>query len=382
MKKFVIGVCICLCAVTLGLVFGVVFGEQPVELIAIKNGEIKSEYFVGESFDRSDGSIMVKQDGKIFEVPLNSESVKIKDFNTSRPVQNAIAIIEYGRKTVSFTYSVKLRPSLLLSVNDSIVTYDGGSHDIEYSAAQGTTVTKQLVQHGIGGTTYSNFTGATHAGTYTILVTASRFGYSDNQQYATLIIKPREVYAQLNAPVDNVYNGSGKPVTISNKDGVLSGDECNLIIATTFQTEAEPIVVETGKNAGTYRSYFKGVSNSDYILSPSCPTQQNPFEWEIVKANYVKGGGGALTAEDVGFANKTVAEAGTKQTIICEGEVLVDGVPISPSYEYRRENEEGIISGDGVTEVGVYEVTAIYRFANFNDVRFTATLTITEAADE
>lgn len=376
MKKFIIGVSIGLIVLTTTLIFGVVFGPQPIELLAIKNGVINSNYLVGELFDKSVGTLVVKKDGKFFEVPISDPEVKVQGFDSSKAVKNAIAQLVYKGKSVSFTYNINLRPTLMLETQDVIVTYDGQNHDILYTVTEGTTVTKQRVKYSADNQLeLTNFTGEKNAGIYTILVTASKAGFEDNQHYVTLVIKQKEINAQLVVDDNLVYDGHGKGVRVENKTGVCGDDVVGLTIYT-GDGNSDATSGENRTAAGEYYSYFASVNNTNYILGIDCPVKNNPYRWEIAKADYVKAGGGALTAQDVGFTDSTCVYDGLVKKIVCTEQLIIDETPISPSYEYRKDNE--IVSYNGVTEAGVYEVTAIYSFSNYKDVRFTATLRITE----
>ena len=98
----------------------------------------KSNYFVGDSFDNSQGKLKItKDDGKTTTVNLNSESVTVKSFNSSAAGDKTVTV-EYNDGTVSYetTFSVKV-----YEIGEVTFTKPGknvySSHDPELSLSGG-----------------------------------------------------------------------------------------------------------------------------------------------------------------------------------------------------------------------------------------------------
>lgn len=396
MKKFLS--CLCLLVVVVGASVLMVGCKSKVENIALKHGEIKSSYYVGESFDYTSGELVVKIGKDYINVPLTDKDVEILNFSTQEVVTSAVATIRYKGKSTTFTYSVSLHQANFiikdekgLNITGLIqkIDYDGNLHDFVIELDEGidnsgVTVTKKLVETG---NTSKTFDGAKDAGIYVVDITVSKPGYATVTKRAGYKINPREIEAELFiaqvgdggtlAEVkaeDCVYNGKAYEV-LARPVGVITGDEVNITISG----------VESAENAGIYKTFCVGCDNTNYVLKQ--PQKSNypnmassvaepelyPLEWEIKKANLT-----SVTNDTVGFLDKTVTYDGKVQSITATKE-LKNPTPTSTGYVYFNSKGETV---NEAKEVGVYTVKATYTFENYNDVVLTATLTITAAPKE
>ena len=80
MKKFFAYLSLCVCVVAVGFAFSAC--SKKIESIALKDGIIKNEYFVGEQFDRTVGTIVAKQGNEYQEIPLTNTEIEILNFST------------------------------------------------------------------------------------------------------------------------------------------------------------------------------------------------------------------------------------------------------------------------------------------------------------
>ncbi len=98
----------------------------------------KSNYFVGDSFDNSQGKLKItKDDGKTTTVNLNSEFVTVKSFNSAAAGDNVVTVA-YNDGTVSYetTFTVKIYEIGEVSLTKPSKTVYS-SHDPELSLSGG-----------------------------------------------------------------------------------------------------------------------------------------------------------------------------------------------------------------------------------------------------
>ena len=108
MKKFLIGFCVCLLTVASALILTAC--EDPVVSISVKNGEIKTEYYVGDEFDPSDTVLIAKtKSNKQYEVALSDPNVEVIGFSTRNVANNKSAQIKYKGVYYTLFYNVVLR---------------------------------------------------------------------------------------------------------------------------------------------------------------------------------------------------------------------------------------------------------------------------------
>lgn len=363
MKKFFAYLSLCVCVVAVGFAFSAC--SKKIESIALKDGIIKNEYFVGEQFDRTVGTIVAKQGNSYQEIPLTNTEIEILNFSTESETQKATAQITYKGVTLNFDYSVRLRTLQDFEVTGGSYTYDGSVRDVSISnLMEDVTVTK----------TYANldkfgepFVGAKNVGKYYINVTVSKQGFESVTKPAVIEIAPKEIEVRLTLPQNLTYDRTIKEVGAEIVSGLVEGDTCGVYIGGT----------ETAKDAGEYSSYIVGSTNINYTISENTPQEENPIVWEILKAD-VEG----VSAESVGFDSKQVPYDGTKHTIVATNALVLNAGSTmeenSTSIRYTYcQGDNCKVSSSGVTDAGVYTVYLTYKFKNYNDLVFSKTLTIT-----
>ena len=363
MKKFFAYLSLCVCVVAVGFAFSAC--SKKIESIALKDGIIKNEYFVGEQFDRTVGTIVAKQGNSYQEIPLTNTEIEILNFSTESETQKATAQITYKGVTLNFDYSVRLRTLQDFEVTGGSYTYDGSVRDVSISnLMEDVTVTK----------TYANldkfgepFVGAKNVGKYYINVTVSKQGFESVTKPAVIEIAPREIEVRLTLPQNLTYDGTIKEVGAEIVSGLVEGDTCGVYIGGT----------ETAKDAGEYSSYIVGSTNINYTISENTPQEENPIVWEILKADAI-----GVSAESVGFDSKQVPYDGTKHTIVATNALVLNAGSTmeenSTSIRYTYcQGDNCKVSSSGVTDAGVYTVYLTYKFKNYNDLVFSKTLTIT-----
>lgn len=363
MKKFFAYLSLCVCVVAVGFAFSAC--SKKIESIALKDGIIKNEYFVGEQFDRTVGTIVVKQGNSYQEIPLTNTEIEILNFSTESETQKATAQITYKGVTLNFDYSVRLRTLQDFEVTGGSYTYDGSVRDVSISnLMEDVTVTK----------TYANldkfgepFVGAKNVGKYYINVTVSKQGFESVTKSAVIEIAPKEIEVRLTLPQNLTYDGTIKEVGAEIVSGLVEGDTCGVYIGGT----------ETAKDAGEYSSYIVGSTNINYTISENTPQEENPIVWEILKADAI-----GVSAESVGFDSKQVPYDGTKHTIVATNALVLNAGSTmeenSTSIRYTYcQGDNCKVSSSGVTDAGVYTVYLTYKFKNYNDLVFSKTLTIT-----
>ncbi len=363
MKKFFAYLSLCLCVVAVGFAFSAC--SKKIESIALKDGIIKNEYFVGEQFDRTVGTIVAKQGNSYQEIPLTNTEIEILNFSTESETQKATAQITYKGVTLNFDYSVRLRTLQDFEVTGGSYTYDGSVRDVSISnLMEDVTVTK----------TYANldkfgepFVGAKNVGKYYINVTVSKQGFESVTKSAVIEIAPKEIEVRLTLPQNLTYDGTIKEVGAEIVSGLVEGDTCGVYIGGT----------ETAKDAGEYSSYIVGSTNINYTISENTPQEENPVVWEILKADAI-----GVSAESVGFDSKQVPYDGTKHTIVATNALVLNAGSTmeenSTSIRYTYcQGDNCKVSSSGVTDAGVYTVYLTYKFKNYNDLVFSKTLTIT-----
>ena len=363
MKKFFAYLSLCVCVVAVGFAFSAC--SKKIESIALKDGIIKNEYFVGEQFDRTVGTIVAKQGNSYQEIPLTNTEIEILNFSTESETQKATAQITYKGVTLNFDYSVRLRTLQDFEVTGGSYTYDGSVRDVSISnLMEDVTVTK----------TYANldkfgepFVGAKNVGKYYINVTVSKQGFESVTKSAVIEIAPKEIEVRLTLPQNLTYDGTIKEVGAEIVSGLVEGDTCGVYIGGT----------ETAKDAGEYSSYIVGSTNINYTISENTPQEENPIVWEILKADAI-----GVSAESVGFDSKQVPYDGTKHTIVATNALVLNAGSTmeenSTSIRYTYcQGDNCKVSSSGVTDAGVYTVYLTYKFKNYNDLVFSKTLTIT-----
>lgn len=363
MKKFFAYLSLCVCVVAVGFAFSAC--SKKIESIALKDGIIKNEYFVGEQFDRTVGTIVAKQGNSYQEIPLTNTEIEILNFSTANETQKATAQITYKGVTLNFDYSVRLRTLQDFEVTGGSYTYDGSVRDVSISnLMEDVTVTK----------TYANldkfgepFVGAKNVGKYYINVTVSKQGFESVTKSAVIEIEPKEIEVRLTLPQNLTYDGTIKEVGAEIVSGLVEGDTCGVYIGGT----------ETAKDAGEYSSYIVGSTNINYTISENTPQEENPIVWEILKADAI-----GVSAESVGFDSKQVPYDGTKHTIVATNALVLNAGSTmeenSTSIRYTYcQGDNCKVSSSGVTDAGVYTVYLTYKFKNYNDLVFRKTLTIT-----
>ncbi len=363
MKKFFAYLSLCVCVVAVGFAFSAC--SKKIESIALKDGIIKNEYFVGEQFDRTVGTIVAKQGNSYQEIPLTNTEIEILNFSTESETQKATAQITYKGVTLNFDYSVRLRTLQDFEVTGGSYTYDGSVRDVSISnLMEDVTVTK----------TYANldkfgepFVGAKNVGKYYINVTVSKQGFESVTKPAVIEIAPKEIEVRLTLPQNLTYDGTIKEVGAEIVSGLVEGDTCGVYIGGT----------ETAKDAGEYSSYIVGSTNINYTISENTPQEENPIVWEILKADAI-----GVSAESVGFDSKQVPYDGTKHTIVATNALVLNAGSTmeenSTSIRYTYcQGDNCKVSSSGVTDAGVYTVYLTYKFKNYNDLVFSKTLTIT-----
>ena len=363
MKKFFAYLSLCVCVVAVGFAFSAC--SKKIESIALKDGIIKNEYFVGEQFDRTVGTIVAKQGNSYQEIPLTNTEIEILNFSTANETQKATAQITYKGVTLNFDYSVRLRTLQDFEVTGGSYIYDGSVRDVSISnLMEDVTVTK----------TYANldkfgepFVGAKNVGKYYINVTVSKQGFESVTKSAVIEIAPKEIEVRLTLPQNLTYDGTIKEVGAEIVSGLVEGDTCGVYIGGT----------ETAKDAGEYSSYIVGSTNINYTISENTPQEENPIVWEILKADAI-----GVSAESVGFDSKQVPYDGTKHTIVATNALVLNAGSTmeenSTSIRYTYcQGDNCKVSSSGVTDAGVYTVYLTYKFKNYNDLVFRKTLTIT-----
>lgn len=366
MKKLIFS----LCALMFVVLSGVAFTgcSNKIDSIAIKEGIIKTEYYVGESFN-PDGSVLIAKSGnKYFEVALTDKDVKIENFSTKQVVENAVAKITYKGKSTEFTYSVSLRQGLDFSLTGGTYTYDKTIHDVNLSGVMdGATVTKTYVEMG----QEKAFEGAVNAGTYVVRVTVTKDGYEPVTKSCEIKIEPKTVTASIvMADGDYVYNGNAYEVNAV-VNGVLDGDNVQAYVGGD----------ETGVYAGVYSAYIAGLKSvgdakNYYLDITQTPTENNPFVWVIRKATAP-----SVTNEDVNFKNEVSTYNGQIQTISPANPIIfnkntqIEESSIAEIYQYSNEATT-YSSQNGVSQVGTYKVYLTYKFKNYEDIVLTANFTI------
>ena len=363
MKKFFAYLSLCVCVVAVGFAFSAC--SKKIESIALKDGIIKNEYFVGEQFDRTVGTIVAKQGNSYQEIPLTNTEIEILNFSTESETQKATAQITYKGVTLNFDYSVRLRTLQDFEVTGGSYTYDGSVRDVSISnLMEDVTVTK----------TYANldkfgepFVGAKNVGKYYINVTVSKQGFESVTKSAVIEIAPKEIEVRLTLPQNLTYDGTIKEVGAEIVSGLVEGDTCGVYIGGT----------ETAKDAGEYSSYIVGSTNINYTISENTPQEDSPVVWEILKADAI-----GVSAESVRFDSKQVPYDGTKHTIVATNALVLNAGSTmeenSTSIRYTYcQGDNCKVSSSGVTDAGVYTVYLTYKFKNYNDLVFSKTLTIT-----
>lgn len=341
--------------------------KDKVESIALKDGVIKTEYYVGETFDATSGTLVAKIGSKYVDVALTDSEVEIVNFSTDDVVSSATAKIVYKGNSTEFNYSVALKPMLDFELSGGTYVYDKQVHDVEIGeVVEGANITKTYANAGLYGT---EFSGAVNAGTYVINVTVSKEGYDSVTKTAEIIITPIEVIATIEGG-DYVYSGDVYEV-VTRVQGVLDGDDVKVAIGGT----------DKARNAGTYYAYCTGVGGTsaiNYVLNTELsPSSENPFEWTIAKATAV-----GIDNNTVEFVDQVVdydggiktITAAAKQLILNEGQSTQE-IPLTETYEYFDEFNTSL-GFNGVVEAGSYTVSLTYKFTNFNDIVLTATLTV------
>ena len=363
MKKFFAYLSLCVCVVAVGFAFSAC--SKKIESIALKDGIIKNEYFVGEQFDRTVGTIVAKQGNSYQEIPLTNTEIEILNFSTKSETQKATAQITYKGVTLNFDYSVRLRTLQDFEVTGGSYTYDGSVRDVSISnLMEDVTVTKTYASLDKFG---EPFVGAKNVGKYYINVTVSKQGFESVTKSAVIEIAPKEIEVRLTLPQNLTYDGTIKEVGAEIVSGLVEGDTCGVYIGGT----------ETAKDAGEYSSYIVGSTNINYTISENTPQEENPIVWEILKADAI-----GVSAESVGFDSKQVPYDGTKHTIVATNALVLNAGSTmeenSTSIRYTYcQGDNCKVSSSGVTDAGVYTVYLTYKFKNYNDLVFSKTLTIT-----
>ena len=110
-----------LCVFALGIIIcaGVMFtGCENLETVVLKNGIIKHEYTIGESFDPSGAILVEKTNRGLKEFSLGYCVYSLRGFSTAEAVNNATATITYKNHNIEFKYSVF--PNDLGNINISV----------------------------------------------------------------------------------------------------------------------------------------------------------------------------------------------------------------------------------------------------------------------
>ncbi len=335
MKKFFYGLAVCLLLVV--SVFALSGCGETIESLGIKNGIIKTEYVVGEAFDKSSGVLVAKIGSRYVDIALTDRAVTIEGFSTETEVTNATATIKYKGKSCTFDYSVSLKRVEGVGVKGSYsFTYDGTNvkdkllDDIYNSQTAGISKT-DIIFTDLEGKPWAGITDVpdNNNNSVTIFVKVQKQGYASYTKQTNVIVNKRALTATLYI-VDKNGNkqsvGAGNSVEYTSDDfdlaveyvGLAEVDKEKFVPDATNQAKARPLIcTSTQTNNGLDTSFRASMSSSrktvgkyssgividssllhNYTLKgeSNCATiskdgngdqvvsYSNSFDWEIQKA--------------------------------------------------------------------------------------------------
>ncbi|MBQ7579108.1 MAG: hypothetical protein IJT25_01060 [Clostridia bacterium] len=397
MKKVFLSVLMMGIIISAGFLFT---GCENLETVALKNGVIKHEYTIGESFDPA-GAVIVEKTNKGYkEFSLVYCTYRLTGFSTASTCTNASAYIIYKDHSIEFKYSVA--PKDLGEINVSVegaqynttsgkyeLTYDGNLHDINIEC-ETEDVSIEKIQ-----TTITNqklpFNGATNAGNYAVSVAVSKEGYATRNFEVNILVKQLEVseidyylYNRLNkttslknAETIEYYYPNGYAIGVFEvrafakdpRNGEYLYYNGNSILSLAGSTEATEIGAYTAKVNGVFAT-TDGISN--YKIAD---TANKEFNYSIEKSSAASS---LITNSSVHFEGKTVSYDGNAKTIVANESIVINNeAPTSISYEYYDNNGTLLnTNGEGVFAIGTYTVKAIYNFTHYTTVSLEAILVI------
>ena len=335
MKKFFYGLAVCLLLVV--SVFVLSGCGETIESLGIKNGIIKTEYVVGEAFDKSSGVLVAKIGSRYVDIALTDRAVTIEGFSTETEVTNATATIKYKGKSCTFDYSVSLKRVEGAGVKGSYsFTYDGTNvkdkllNDIYNNQTAGISKT-DIIFTDLEGKPWAGITDVpdNNNNSVTIYVKVQKQGYASYTKQTNVIVNKRALTATLyivdkNGNKQTVGTGNSVEYTSDGFDlaieyvGLAEVDKEKFVPDATNQAKARPFICtstqtksgldtsflasmsSSRKSVGKYSSgividssllhnyTIKGEANCATISKDSSGDQvvsySNAFDWEIQKA--------------------------------------------------------------------------------------------------
>ena len=388
MKKFLIGFCVCLLTVASALILTAC--EDPVVSISVKNGEIKTEYYVGDEFDPSDTVLIAKtKSNKQYEVALSDPNVEVIGFSTRNVANNKSAQIKYKGVYYTLFYNVVLRDLTGYTFHDRSATYNG--------EVQGINI-EQLLNDGIScsivfreavtyGTETHNanetFTGVRNAGEYKLKATLTKDGYEPLVSEFTYKIFQKTIdvefsYAKLKSSSNNwksmsdsywqsVSYNSEYQLFARFKNAPVSDQDVEQIdflkesdYTANYQTELPGINYFGGAvtAVGTYKVKCL-CANSNYSLNMS---NNQVFTFTVVKADSNQTGFAELVKVDSNIGNSTVNTNGVQG--LTSNEVgFRNPFDNAKTVKYISINTQVVANGDGTKTA-----TVTYTFMNYTDI--------------
>jgi len=412
-----------LCVFALGIIFctGIIFtGCENLETVVLKNGVIKHEYTIGDTFDPS-GAVLVEKTNKGFkEFNLGYCVYSLSGFSTAAETLNATAKIIYKNHEIEFKYSVAAKSMGNVSVsvsgasrqeatNNFSLTYDGATHDIDVECDVDDVNIMAVYTNSFGNNVA--FDGAKDAGTYKVTLTITKEGYATKVVPVEIKVNQRVltdedidicVYRFNNVSKQYELKRTIAKNTLSesdviNEDYLFPGENTTgmyEIRAYAKKPNGQYILTSDGSSivrlSGTRYATELGTRElelngfiaengiSNYLFSEN---MERGFSYRINKSSYSTE---IVTNNSASFHDANETYDGENHSIGANQEISVEGEsPTSISYTYTPVNNNGEPIGStttnslGVSAVGVYTVTVTYTFDHYVDVVLTATLTIT-----
>lgn len=279
MKKFFYGLTVCLMLIV--GVFALTGCGETIESLGIKNGVIKTEYIVGEAFDKSSGVLVAKIGSRYVDIALTDPAVTIEGFSTEVEVASATATIKYKGKSCTFAYSVSLKRVEGANVKGVYTfTYDGTNvkskiiQDIFDNQTAGINKA-DIVLTDLEGKTWEGITDVPNNTNQSvnISVKVQKQGYASYNKVVTVIINKKDLIAKLFI-VDKLGNkqtiGAGNAVEYNGADfdlaieyvGLAQTDEEKFKTENQTKTGARPFICTSTKTSSSLDTSFSNSTSS------------------------------------------------------------------------------------------------------------------------
>lgn len=279
MKKFFYGLTVCLMLIV--GVFALTGCGETIESLGIKNGVIKTEYIVGEAFDKSSGVLVAKIGSRYVDIALTDPAVTIEGFSTEVEVASATATIKYKGKSCTFGYSVSLKRVEGANVKGVYTfTYDGTNvkskiiQDIFDNQTAGINKA-DIVLADLEGKTWEGIIDVPNNTNQSvnISVKVQKQGYASYNKAVTVIVNKKDLIAKLFI-VDKLGNkqtvGAGNAVEYNGADfdlaieyvGLAQADEEKFKAENQSTAGARPFICTSTKTSSSLDTSFSNSTSS------------------------------------------------------------------------------------------------------------------------